>query len=107
MRHIGHLQNEQQAGTFGDYLTGKGIRHEIEQDGTSWIVWVMDEDQVAAAQELLERFRGNPAAAEFRDSAKDAARARESEAADLAAYRKRIRTRRALFPKFGGHGIGI
>src|SRR5678809_419060 len=108
MRQIGHLSDERQANTFGEFLTSNGIRNEIERDGdSSWIVWIVDEDQVPSAITSLHKFRANPGATEFRDAAKGAARAREAEADDLAAYRRRIRTRRAIFPKFGGHGIGI
>jgi GlpG protein len=107
MRQIGHLSDEQQAHTLGDFLTGSGIRNEIERDDGTWLIWIVDEDQVAAAQSALEKFRANPGGPEFRDAAKDAARARAAEAEDLAAYRRRIRTRRSMFPKFGGYGIGV
>jgi GlpG protein len=93
---------------FGDFLVANGIRNQIEHDGgSSWTVWVMEEDSVADAQTWLEQFRGNPNAPEFRKAATEAAKVREAEAQDLAAYRKRVRTRQSLFPKFGGHGIGI
>jgi GlpG protein len=107
MRSVGNLPDETQARRFGDYLVVQGIRNEVEPDaGTSWAVWIMDEDQVAAALAGLERFRANPNAEEFRSARSVAARARDAEAQEMADYRRRIRTRRSLFPKFGGYGVG-
>src|ERR1700737_2986037 len=94
MRHIGDIADERQARMFGDFLVAHGIRNQIECDGgDSWSVWVTEEDRVAAAQTWLERFRANLNAPEFRQAATEAAKVREAEAQDLAAYRKRIRTR--------------
>ena len=59
------------------------------------------------AQDALKRFQANPVAEEFQKAPEAAARARQKEAEDLAAYRKRVRSRRSLFVKFGGYGIGI
>jgi GlpG protein len=107
MRHIGHLTEEKQARMFGDFLLANGIHNDVEHDDGGWSVWVVEEDRVAAAQAWLEQFRANPVAAEFRQAQTEAAKMREVEARELANYRKRIRTRRSLFPKFGGHGIGV
>ncbi len=108
MRHIGHLTNESQARVFGDYLLAKGIQNEIERDGpAAWAVWVVDEDRISAAQTWLEWFRANPNAPEFKQAASEAARLRETEARELAHYRKRVRSGRSVFPRFGGYGVGI
>jgi hypothetical protein len=107
MRSIGHLPDEAQARVFGDYLVAQGIRNEVEPDtGAAWAVWIKDEDQVAAAQTALAKFRVNPRAEEFRNARSAAAKTREAEARDLADYRRRVRSRRSLFPKFGGYGMG-
>ncbi|MBI5774671.1 MAG: rhomboid family intramembrane serine protease [Verrucomicrobia bacterium] len=87
MRLIGHLDTENAAQTFGDYLYVKGILNSVEEESDkSWAVWISEEDQITAAQSLLEDFRRNPDAAEYRQTARSAAdlRAREEEA-DLAA----------------------
>jgi GlpG protein len=108
MRHIGDLPDEKHARVFGDFLTGCGVGNQVEPDrGASWSVWVMEEDQVPASQEWLEYFRANPTAPEFRGAKTEAARVREAEAEDLAAYHRRIRTRRSIFPRFGGYGVGF
>jgi GlpG protein len=108
MRHIGDLPDERHARVFGDFLTANGVRHEMEPDrGGGWSVWVMDEDQVSLVQQWLEYYRAYPTAPEFRDVKGGAAQARAEEAEDLAAYHKRVRTRRSLFPSFGNYGVGF
>src|SRR5437879_5677127 len=107
MRSIGNLPDEAQARSFGDYLVAQGIHNEVEPDaGAAWTVWIVDEDQVAAALTRLELFRADPGAEEFRNARNAAAKAREAEAEELADYRRRVRTRRSLFPKLGGYGVG-
>jgi GlpG protein len=108
MRPIGNLPDEAQARVFGDFLIGSGIKNEVEHDADgSWSVWVMDEDQLSSAQTWLEKFRANPNAAEFQKTAATAAKIRKAEAQDLAEYSRRVRTRKSLFPSFGGSGVGI
>lgn len=107
MRHIGNLPDEKLARGFGDFLVASGIRCDVEADADgSWSVWIRGEDQVQAARMSLEKFRANPDAPEFRGAGTSAEKARDAEARDLAAYRKRIRSRQNLFPKFGGYGVG-
>jgi GlpG protein len=108
MRHIGQLSDETQARTFADFLVGRDIANDVERDEDgSWTVWIISDDQLAAAQEWLAKFRANPNAEEFRKGAAEAARVRKEQAEELAAYRRRIHTRKSLFPKFGGYGIGV
>jgi GlpG protein len=106
MRAIGQLANEAQARAFGDHLVAHKIRNEIEADGGVWIIWIHDEEQVAQAKTQLERFRANPAAAEFQAARTEAAKVKAAEAEDLANYRQRLRDRHGMFPKFGGYGVG-
>lgn len=107
MRHIGSLPGEAQARLFADFLHTRGIRSEVEAESErSWAVWIRDEDHIAEAQSALTRFQANPNAPEFQNATKEAANARKAEAEDLAKYRQRIRTRRSLFPKMGGYGMG-
>jgi GlpG protein len=107
MRPIGNLPDEAQARRFGDYLVVQGIRNEIEADvGGGWAVWILDDDQITAAIAGLEGFRANPDAEEFRKARSVAAKVREAEAQDMTEYRRRVRTRKSLFPSFGGYGIG-
>jgi GlpG protein len=107
MRHIGSVSGEAQARLLGDYLLSRGIRSEIEAEADrTWSVWIRDEDHVAEAQSILTRFQANSNAAEFQGASTEAQKFRKAEAEDLARYRQRIRTRRSVFPKFGGYGMG-
>lgn len=101
MRQIGQLPDEKSARRFGEHLVAHRIRNEIEEESGIWVIWINDEEQVAEAKASLARFQANPGAPEFRS-----ARAGAAEAQDLADYRRRIRTRSSLFPKFGGYGVG-
>ncbi|HXI71943.1 MAG TPA: rhomboid family intramembrane serine protease [Verrucomicrobiae bacterium] len=108
MRHIGHLPDEKQGNAFGDFLVAKGIPNEIEAEANgSSMIWIIDDDQLAAAQAWLEKFRADPNSAEFRDAATLAAKTRKIEAKEKAEYQRRVRTRKSLFVKFGGYGVGI
>lgn len=107
MRQIGSLPGEAQARLFADFLHARGIRGEIEAEADrTWSVWIRDDDQIPEAQSSLARYQANPNAPEFQRATEDAAKARKAEADDLAKFRNRIRTRRSVFPKFGGYGIG-
>ena len=106
MRQIGQLPDQKQAQLFGDHLVAHRLRNEIEEDAGGWAIWIKDEEQVEDAKARLKRFRENPAAAEFRSARSGAAAVRAAEAQDMEDYRRRVRTRRSIFPKFGGYGIG-
>ena len=100
MRTIGNLPSESQARLFGDYLLVKGIRNEVESspDG-SWLVWVADDDQLAAGSELLEKFKANPNAPEFSKDAAGANRVRAEEKKSEAAWRRKLRGRQQLLTR--------
>ncbi len=75
MRSIGTLREKQHAQTFGDILYAHGIENEIEQQpDQAWAVWVLDDEQLATAQQHLAAFSQNPTDPRF---AQDAARGRE------------------------------
>ena len=108
MRQIGSLPAEAQARLFLDYLLSRGIRGEAEAESDrTWSIWIRDDDHIPEAQSALTRFQANPNAPEFQTATEAAAKARKAEAEDLARYRQRIRSRRSLFPKFGGYGMGL
>jgi GlpG protein len=108
MRHIGSFSSEAQARYFTDFLLSRDIRSQIDQEpDRSWSIWIRDEDQIEQAQSALQRFKADPNAPEFQKAPEAAAKARQSEAEDLEKYRRRIKSRRSLFVKFGGYGIGL
>jgi GlpG protein len=107
MRLIGHLSDETRAQAFGDFLLARGVRNEIERDGDrAWSVWVLDENQVETARTWFSQYERDPGAAEFREAAATAARIREEEAKEAAAYRRRVRTSQTLFPSSRAYGAG-
>jgi len=108
MRHIGHLPDGKPAQTFGDFLVVKGIPNEIEPDTNgSSLVWIINDDHLAEAQEWLEKFRADPNSPEFRDAATLAAKIRKTESEAQAKYQRRVRSGKSLFVKFGGYGVGV
>jgi GlpG protein len=108
MRHIGSFANEAQARFFTDFLLSHDIRSQLEPEADrSWSVWIRDEDQIEEALAALKRFQANPTAPEFEKAPEAAAKARETEAQDLANYRRRVRSGRSIFPKMGGYGVGF
>lgn len=61
MRTIGTLDSQLAAARFSDALFVKGIENQIEpEDDGRFSVWVLDDDQLGAASELLTSFRANP-----------------------------------------------
>lgn len=108
MRHIGNLPNASQAELFKNYLYARGIQSELERDGeSSWMIWVSAEDQLENARGLLEHFQQNPSAPEFTREAATAEQMRQAEAKDYAAYRKRFKDSRQLFPQTRSYGAGV
>jgi GlpG protein len=108
MRHIGSFASEAQARFFTDYLLSRDIRSHLEPEADrSWSIWIQDEDQITDAQQALQRFQANPTAEEFQKAPEEAARARQKQAEDLANYRKRVRSRKSVFPSMGGYGVGL
>lgn len=65
MRHIGTLANSTDAQRFAAYLITQDIPAQVEQEGSEWILWIRNEDQVEAAKEALAHFRTNPQDARY------------------------------------------
>jgi GlpG protein len=107
MRLIGHLETEDAARKFGDYLVTEKIANRLElQQGEGWAVWVEDEDQLADAANRLAAFRANPSAPEFEGRSGAAAALRAEQEKQDARYRKRVLSRRHLFRPLTPYGFG-
>lgn len=107
MRLIGHVPNESAARTFGNYLYVRGIENQVEaQAPEGWAIWVLDEDKIASAEELLAAFRQNPADPKYQTEGKAADGLRARAEKDEAAYQKKVRDRRQLFRSLGSYGFG-
>lgn len=107
MRSIGHVPDEPSARVFGDFLLVRGIANNVEDDGSDgWVVWILDEDKLREAGELLKTFRANPADPMFRQEAKTASKIREQEQKDQEAWEKRLKERRHLFRPLREYTMG-
>ncbi len=98
MRPIGHLQDENQARRFGDFLYAQGIENQVDPDlhGT-WEIWVLDDAGVEQAKQLLEEFTQHPGDPRFVETAQTAARKRKQEQQDQTGKRVRMIDGRTIF----------
>ena len=96
-----------QARLFGDYLLTQGIRNEVEPetDG-SWLIWVLDDEQLEQGRSLLGKFRQRPAAPEFSREAAKADQVRRAEEKAQGEWRRRVHNRRRVFPGSQSFGAG-
>lgn len=83
MRLVGKLDDEDQARTFSDYLTQLEIDNQValEPDGVCEI-WIISEDDVKHAEQLLAKFLETPGSEEYKDvsgKAKKVRRERQKE----------------------------
>jgi len=106
MRLIGHLDNDKDARTFGDFLYVQGIETNLERDGEQWAIWVHDDDQLPQATKLLDEFRAAPDAARFQ-AGSPAEKLRQQTQAQDEAYQKRMVTGKKLFPGLASYGFGL
>jgi GlpG protein len=107
MRLIGHLTTEPGARLFGDYLLVSGIENTVEEDPpTGWGIWVVDEDKLETAKNLLQKFSTNPQDPEFQENARSAAEVRASKEKEQARWEKKVKGRRTLFRPATAFGMG-
>lgn len=60
MRQIGTLESAELAHRFTDYLVAEGTDAVCEQEDTGWVVWVRDENNLAAAKAQMREYLENP-----------------------------------------------
>jgi len=111
MRIIGSLPSESEARIFSDYLYASGIKNKIEairneaDQKEFWNIWVHSEDQLETAKSLLNEYRNAPDAPHIHEATIVARQKRGQEEQDLIAYRKRVFTKRRIFPKYERIGV--
>ncbi|MFV0443980.1 MAG: rhomboid family intramembrane serine protease [Planctomycetaceae bacterium] len=93
MRRIGQLSSEAEARRFGEYLELEGIDSRLESADGAWQVWILDEDQIAAATEELSHYQADPAAEKYRAAEQRAIAQRQAE------LDKALQTRRETLVK--------
>lgn len=107
MRLIGHIDNAEQARTFGDYLYVQGIHNEMDrEDNGTFAVWIADEDAVEKSKTMLEAFRRDPTNPDYKRVAGGADNQRKAEQKDEEAARKRVIKARQLYPEMRPYGVG-
>ncbi len=106
MRAIGHLDSEDKARLFSDFLVVQKIPNQAEPGATgAWDIWVFSDDDLPKASEFLTAFRANPQDPQFAAAAK-AGDLRKQEQKDREQFQKRIRTRDNVFRRFVVYGVG-
>jgi len=105
MRCIGHLDNEEQARVFSDFLYVERIVNQVEEDpGQGWAVWVSSEDELAVASDWLAKFRQQPTDPRYRQKARQADRLKQQEVESDAEYARKIKDARKVFRPVTGTG---
>lgn len=102
MRLLEKFKHEEQARTFSDYLTQLDINNQvaIESDGTCE-VWVIDEDDVKHAEQLLVKFRGDPDDPDYKEAAKKAGQKRKQARKEAKEAPPHVDVRTKVFGKTG------
>lgn len=107
MRLIGHLNDEENARAFGDYLYVQGVENQVEHDhGEGWGVWILDEDKLESASSSLKEFQLNPLDPKYRATSKTASSLRSEKEKKETAYRQKLKDRRHLFRPLRGYRFG-
>lgn len=73
MRQLTTLKDEASARRFAAWLVTQKIDARAESDRDGWVIWVMDEDRLAAAKTELAAYQADPNDARYRNAEKDAA----------------------------------
>ena len=88
MRAIGTISTEQDARRFADYLLTLKIRSRPEPSSNGCIIWVIDEDHLARAQDELATFQRNPADPRYGGAARTAELIRKEQTLEEKRFRK-------------------
>lgn len=92
MRFIGSLSDPKQLETFVAYLVTKKIPVHIERESGDPKIWVKNEDDVAAAQQILAKFTADPTHGEFQNSIEQANEILRAEAKKRTEVKKLVKS---------------
>lgn len=107
MRQIGHLPDELQARTFGDFLFVEGVDNQIEQDDGGWTVWIHSEEDLARGETLLNEFRAAPDNPRFRETAAGAKKLRARDEKERIAYAAKSASARPAMQVLRSNSFGL
>ncbi len=100
MRELTSLTNQQHAERLASYLVTQSIPASVDEEQGQWIIWVVNDDDRDAAQDILAAFEQNPDDSRY-DAAVDEAKKLEKQQADV---QKKIRRRQVdLTKRWSGH----
>lgn len=100
MRELTTLENQQQAERLAGYLVSQSISSSVEQEDGHWIVWIINDDDRDAAQEIFTEFQKNPDDSRYSAGLVKA----KKQARDEAATQRKIRRRQVdLTKRWSGH----
>lgn len=99
MRELHTFADEQIARRFVTILQSRQMPAHAEQDGSTWIIWIENDDHRDNARELLKEFQANPDAEQFSEAEKAAKRIL---AEKLEAEKTRQKLRRDLRDRWRG-----
>jgi len=98
MRLIGYLSNEAEARQFVDFLYSRKIEsHTDPSSDGRWEVWILDDENIETARELLGRFSLSPDDPTFQQAAQAAAKRRQRDEKKQAPKRVRFVDGRTIF----------
>lgn len=89
MRRLGTLPDRDSAAIFRDHLYGQRIEIRVEQDGSEWVLWILDEDKLPQAQAELSQFQSHPQDPQYAASHTAAETVRQQRVSEVIAARQR------------------
>ncbi len=79
MRQLGSLQSKLMTDRFCDYLVSENISCQVDAEGDSFAIWVLDEDKLEQAREAFTAFQADPDAPRFVEAHEKAERIRSEQ----------------------------
>lgn len=104
MREIGSIKEKLRAKNFSDFLLVEGIENRIDEEDGAWTIWIISEDKVEKAIELLNQFEKDPKIIESQKVTQKAFKIREKKRQEEAAYKKLMEKSRVKFSSASGIG---
>jgi GlpG protein len=104
---IGQVPDQKSAAAFSDFLVVEGIASQIEASGEgAWQIWVVEEESVSKAAELLAQYQADPTHPRFQGHARKARAIEDQQRQDVEAQGRRVRVRRDIISSQGTYGVG-